>query len=122
VRYRRAWTMAEYQGRLFTSMLPSGHVFAWEAGKTASWEHEFPSGWHHVAAVKSGDRLRLFVDGRQVAESAPFDPADYDLTNAAPLSIGFGANDYFHGRLADVRLYTRALMPDETRRLAAAPE
>jgi hypothetical protein len=118
VRYRRAWTMAEYQGRLFTSTLPSGHIFAWEAGKTASWDHQFPPGWHHVAAVKSRDRLRLFVDGRQVAESTPFDPADYDLTSDTPLSIGFGANDYFHGRLSDVRLYKRALNAAEVSRLA----
>ena len=52
VTYRRAWTMAEFQGRLFASTLPSGRVYAFEAGKSASWDHEFPAGWHHVAAVK----------------------------------------------------------------------
>src|SRR5205807_7672636 len=33
VKYRRAWTAAEYQGRVFFSTLPSGRVFAFEAGK-----------------------------------------------------------------------------------------
>lgn len=118
VRYRRAWTMAEYQGRLFTSTLPSGHVYAFEAGRSATWDHEFPAGWHHVAAVKSGGVLRLFVDGKAVARSVGFDPAEYDLTCGEPLRIGFGANDYFRGRLADVRWYGRALDDAEIRRLA----
>jgi hypothetical protein len=121
VKYRRAWTMAEYQGRLFTSTLPSGRVFAFEAGKSAMWDHEFPAGWHHVAAVKDGGTLRLFVDGRKVAESSQFDPADYDLTNHQPLAIGFGANDYFCGRLCDVRCYGRALGEAEVGRLATGP-
>ena len=64
---------------------------------------------------------RLFVDGRKVAESTAFDPADYDLTSRQPLRIGFGANDYFHGRLSDVRLYGRALNSGEIARLAKAP-
>lgn len=121
VRYRRAWTMAEYQGQLFISTLPSGHVFSFEAGKSATWDREFPAGWHHVAAVKSEGRLRLFVDGRKVAESTAFDPADYDLTSREPLRIGFGANDYFHGRLSDVRMYGRALNSGEIARLAKTP-
>ena len=121
VRYRRAWTMAEYQGKLFTSTLPSGHVFSFEAGKSATWDREFPAGWHHVAAVRSEGRLRLFVDGQKVAESSQFDPAEYDLTSREPLRIGFGANDYFHGRLSDVRLYGRALNSGEITRLAKAP-
>ncbi len=121
VRYRRAWTMAEYQGRLFVSTLPSGHIYTFEAGKTASWDHQFPAGWHHAAAVKSGGRLRLFVDGRQVGRSSRFDPPAYDLTCDEPLSIGFGANDFFRGRLSDVRLYGRALGAAEIGRLAEAP-
>jgi outer membrane protein assembly factor BamB len=121
VQYRRAWTMAEFQGRLFTSTLPSGHVYAFEAGASAMWDREFPAGWHHVAAVKSGGLLRLFVDGRAVAQSRRFDPAQYDLQTAAPLRIGFGANDYFCGRLAGVRWYGRALGDAEIKRLAAAP-
>jgi hypothetical protein len=42
----------------------------------------------------------------------------YDLDNEASLQIGYGANDYFHGRLAHLRLYRRALHPAEIRRLA----
>ena len=119
VKYRRAWTMAEYQGQLFCSTLPSGHVHACEVGKLATWDYEFPTGWHHVAAVKSGGKLLLFVDGQLKSSSTDFDPEDFDLSNDRPLRIGSGPNDFFHGRLRDVRLYGRALTPTETASLAA---
>jgi hypothetical protein len=117
VRYRRAWTMAEFGGHVFCSTLPSGRIYSYEAGENASWDHEFPPGWHHVAAVRHGDRLRLYVDGKQVGQSHQFNPADFDLTSEAPLRIGFGQNDYLNGRLADVRIFSRALGEDEVGRL-----
>jgi hypothetical protein len=118
VKYRRAWTMAEHDGRLFCSTLPSGRIFAFEAGRNATWGHPLTAGWHHIAAVKSNDRLSLYVDGERVAQSSSLDSMQYDLDSGASLQIGFGANDYFHGRLAHLRLYRRILNPAEIRRLA----
>jgi hypothetical protein len=76
-------------------------------------DRELPPGWHHVAAVKHGGVLKLYLDGKLVAESAAFDPAKFDLTTDAPLLVGAGAGDYFGGAMADVRLYTRALGAEE---------
>ena len=121
VTYRRVWTMAEFQGRLFCSTLPSGRVHALQAGESVSYDYELPAGWTHVAAVKAGDRLRLFVNGELAAESTPFDPAAYNLTNGQSWRIGFGPHDYFNGRLADVRVYDRALDAIELRPLATRP-
>lgn len=114
--------MAEHEGSVFCSTLPSGKVFAFQAGRSVSWGHSFPAGWHHVAAVRSQDRLRLYVDGRQVAESSAFDPSAFALDSDAPLRIGAGSGDDFHGRLADLRLYNGALEPDEIRHLARAED
>ncbi|MDY0168076.1 MAG: LamG-like jellyroll fold domain-containing protein [Thermoguttaceae bacterium] len=118
VRYRRAWTMAEHDGRVFCSTLPSGKVFSFAAGRQAAWEHTLSGAWHHVAAVKSSDGLALFVDGEQVAQTAPFDAAAWDLDSGAPLRIGAGANGPFNGRLRDLRIYRRALSTAEVRELA----
>ena len=118
VKYRRAWTAAEFQGRLFFSTLPSGKVFSYRAGACVTHDRELPEGWQHVAAIKSADRLRLYVNGSLAAESEKFAAGDYDLTSEAPLKIGFGSNDYFRGRLRDVRLYDRALTPAEIGELA----
>ncbi len=119
VTYRRAWTMAEFDGRVFTSTLPSGRVFAHHSGVSAMSGRALPAGWHHVAAVKSAGTLRLLLDGMQIASSNEFDPADYDLNVDVPLRIGLGSNDYFCGRMADVRIYDRALSTAEIGRLAS---
>jgi Concanavalin A-like lectin/glucanases superfamily len=118
VRYRRAWAMAVFQGRLFVGALPSGRVLSIEAGRNATWDRQFPSGWHHVAAVRDADRLRLYVDGEQVAESKAFESHTYGWSETGSLKIGFGAQDYFQGNLSDVRMYRGALSINEIRELA----
>jgi hypothetical protein len=109
--------MATFQGRLFVGTLPGGRVLSIEAGRNATWDYPWKPGWHHVAAVRVGERLRLYVDGDQVAQSAAMLASDYDLTNSRPIHIGFGAQDYFCGAIADVRLYRVALSNDQIRRL-----
>jgi hypothetical protein len=44
-----------------------------------------------------------------VSKSTAFDPAEFDITTKQPLRIGFGQTEYFAGRMADVRLYSKAL-------------
>jgi len=116
---RRAWSMCVHDGRLHAGTLPSGHVRSFQAGVMATHDEVLPDGWHHVAAVRAGPRLRLFLDGREVARPAPFNPEVFDLTNHAPLMIGFGAQDYFEGAMCDFRLYDRALEDSEVARLAS---
>ena len=117
---RRVWSMAVYQGRLFAGTLPSGHVRSIEAGRMATWDQQFPEGWHHVAAVKEGGLLRLYLDGEQVAASTQFGPADFDLSNDQPLRVGMGNYQHFAGLMSEVRLYDRALNAKELAGLADA--
>lgn len=118
VKYRRAWTMAQFQGRLFCGTLPSGRVLSIEAGRSATYDTELAPGWRHVAAVRDGKTLKLYVDGKLVGESSEFAAADYDLSSNTPFLIGAGPGDFFHGRLSDLRLYDRALGGDEVAELA----
>ncbi len=121
VKYRRAWSMAVYDGKLFCGTLPSGHVYSLEAGKCATHNRELASGWRHIAAVKNSGRLKLFVDGTQVAGSSTFDPHKYNLSNQKPLSIGFGPHDYFNGKMRDLRVYDRALSRADIQALSKRP-
>ena len=118
VKYRRAWAMTEYQGQLYCSTLPSGRIHACDMGRLVTWDREFPTGWHHVTAMKSGGKLLLFVDGELKVSSASFNREDFDLSSTLPLKIGCGPNDFFHGRLRNVRIYNRALTLDEISSLA----
>ncbi len=119
---RRVWSMAVFQGRLFAGTMPSGHVHSIEAGKVVSWDHRLPGGWHHIAAVREADRLKLFVDGRLVAMSSQFHGTAYDLTNDIPLTIGAGAYEHFTGRMSDVRVYRHAATDAEVRQLSQLGE
>ena len=119
VKYRRAWTMAQYKGKLFCSTLPTGHIHSLEAGPCITHDRELSPGWHHVVAVKQGGTLRLHVDGKVVAESTRFDPAKFDLTTDEPMFIGAGAGNFFNGAMSDVRLYRRALNVKEISQLQA---
>lgn len=119
VRYRRAWSMAVFDGKLFCGTLPSGHVYSLEAGKCVTYDRELAPGWRHLAAVRGGDRLKLYVDGEVVATSAPLDSPDFNITNDQPLKIGFGTHDHFRGAISDLRIYNRALDDVEVNSLCA---
>lgn len=111
VKYRRAWSMAVHDGKLFVGTLPSGHVFSMQTGAVACDSRQLTTGWHDVAAVRGTDGVRLYVDGQLRGQCAG--GAELDLSNDQPLRIGFGAYDYFRGKMADVRLYNRALSVDQ---------
>ncbi len=117
VTYRRAWSMAVYRGKLFSGTLPSGHVLSLEAGKSVTHDRALAPGWRHLAAVRAGHRLKLYVDGKLAAESSTFKPDDYDISSNRPLQIGFGAHDHFLGKLSDLRIYARALGETEVKAL-----
>jgi len=88
-------------------------VYSLEAGRMATWDHRFPGGWHHLAAVRRSQQLEIWMDGKQVANSEAFPLEKFDLTTGRPLLIGSGQHDHFCGCLSDLRLYSRALLPED---------
>jgi hypothetical protein len=90
-----------------------------EAGRGVGYDHDIGSGWKHVAAVREGKVLKLYLDGKLVGTSREFDPAEYNLSTDQPLRIGMGPSDSFHGKMKDVRAYRRGLSAEEVAGLAA---
>ena len=86
-----------------------GQVFAMEAGKCVSYDRDLGPGWKHLAAVREGGRLKLYINGKLEGVSTAFEPGEYDLTHDAPLRIGSGDLDSFSGKIREVRIYSRAL-------------
>ena len=115
---RRAWSMAVYQGRLYCGTLPSGRVLSLQAGCMATYDHALKPGWCHVAAVRQGNQLKLFVDGVQMAISAEFTATDFDITNDHPLHIGSGVGHPLRGALCDLQIYNQALSQEQLNALA----
>lgn len=118
--YRRASSMAVFDGRLFVGTLPSGMVWAMDTGQCVSLASEFPGGWHHVAAIRSSASVSLLLDGDLVATRAGY-AAPSHIAPDVDLLIGGGRQDGFDGWLRDVMVHRRALAPQEIRRLARVP-
>lgn len=123
--WTRVTSLTVYQGRMFASIgsctsalrdAPAGirgSVYSVQAGQCISYDKDLGPGWRHLAALRAGGELRLYVDGRLVSKSEPFHTDEYDLSVKQPLKIGFGEQDYFTGRIREVRLYHRALSAGE---------
>ena len=77
--------------------------------------------WHHVAATYDGQIMRLFVDGRVIAEK----PAAGALAiTSNPLHIGAkskdaGIGDFFMGDMDKIMVWGTALPPEHIAVLAA---
>jgi hypothetical protein len=116
--------MGVYRGALFVGTLPGGRVFSMETGLTVSHDSALRAGWRHVAAVRAGDRVALYVDGRLVAERAADEGGGaraLDLGSGAVLRLGGGPAAGLDGELARVRLHGRALDAAEIAAWAAEP-
>jgi Concanavalin A-like lectin/glucanases superfamily len=130
IRWGRVTSLTVHGGKLFagiggyTSALADapadtrGRVFAFQAGQCVCYDRDLGAGWKHLAALRRGGRLEIYIDGKLQATSQPFAAGDYDLSTTAPLKIGFGEFDYFSGRIREVRLYHRALSANEIAKLA----
>lgn len=104
VKYRRAWSMAEFQGRLFCGTLPSGQVFSNQSGLACTIDTPIGPGWHHLSAVRGQDSLKLYLDGQLAGETRSDLARQINLQPKATLKIGHGVYDHFRGQLRDVAI------------------
>ncbi len=94
-----------------------GRVWACRMGQLVDHERDIGGAWTHVAAVRQGRSLRLYIDGVLSSESEAPLGHDFDVANVRPISIGFGSTGHFDGAIADVRLYGGALDSADIARL-----
>jgi hypothetical protein len=81
--------------------------------------------WKHVASTYDGAWLRAYIDGRAAGAKRV---TGRTCVSGEPLAVGAKNNPtkglleaFWDGRLDDVRIYARALSPDELRQLATRP-
>ena len=86
----------------------AGGIFSGTYGETFGASALPASTWTHLAATYDGTTLRLYVNGAQVGSKAQTGTL---ATSANPLNIGGDTfyNQYFAGRIDDVRVYNTAL-------------
>jgi hypothetical protein len=120
--WTRVTCLSAFRGRLFAgtgscqgraldaAVDPTlGRVQSIQAGQVVSHERDIGGAWTHIAAVRRGPQLELHINGRRTAITTLRDGPAFNLTCDAPLWIGFGAQNFFHGQMADLRWYDGAL-------------
>jgi len=124
--WSRASSMTVYQGKMFVSTADCfraalshpreneirGKVYSFATGDGVSVDRDLGPGWKHVAAVREGSRLRMYVDGK-LAATADSDNRPIAAASGAPLRIGLGPHSHFRGKMREVRIYDRALDSSE---------
>lgn len=74
--------------------------------------------WHHVAAVKAGTTLTLYLDGQPAGTAAA-----PEVVRTRAIQVGVGANPLFHGgevfrgRIDDAAFHAEALAAEDVRAL-----
>jgi hypothetical protein len=105
---------------------PELYVSAHCENPHVAWSYPSPpvGRWRHAAISTQASGTRIYVDGVQVAD----DPA-YFITDVAGTDLGIGVDmigtdpytdgciGYFRGSLDELRIYDRALTPEEIARL-----
>ncbi len=103
----------DYSYRLGLGVGPSGTLEGY-AGEEEVRKYGViePNVWTHVAFTYDGARDRLYVNGELVASESV---GSHTLSSKGPLRIGCSAvaEQTFHGRIDEVRIYERALSGGE---------
>jgi hypothetical protein len=100
----------------FTRRSASGYVVCFATIPT----NHLDGNWHHVAGVVSPSGTKVYFDGTERCTNTSGDNLAYDSNS--DLFVGRHGNGEtqwdFDGNLDDVRIYTRALPPDEVAAIA----
>ena len=129
-------SLSDFNLRVYVA--PGGKLGFWitDAQRNNIWPFETAAGtvpaneWTHVAATRSGTTHTLYIGGKKVATKSSKVP----INHASRLEWRIGGRyppagsptdevgDFpFHGLIDDVRIYTRALRPDELANPSALP-
>lgn len=121
-----------FLNRIHDGHLDAGYRFGLSSGRLTwavpqgTWSHHLttteplPLGrWVHVAGVCDNGALRIYMDGRPVAEMPRWGAVKDTGTRLTLGNYDAGHGAHFHGLLDDVRLYDHALTEPELLALAA---
>lgn len=83
--------------------------------------------WHHIAVVRNGTTLTLYVNGVVAGSDSSFSlDIDPNFSNVAIFGAGTGATTgttarYFNGSMADLAIFNAALFPADIIKMNSAP-
>ena len=111
--------MAVHRGALVVGTLPSGRVHSMRVGSAVSSGRALGSGRHHIAAVRRGPTLELYVDGALTAAETDGDGRVLDLGLVPAIRVAGGPRAVFGGEVTQLDFISHALNPPEIAGLAS---
>jgi hypothetical protein len=63
--------------------------------------------WHHIAATYDGNKMVIYIDGKEDANSSV--SGNIDIGNKDNYIGSSGSDDYFYGKIDEVKVYNKAL-------------
>ncbi len=73
--------------------------------------------WHHAAGTFDGETMRVFLDGREIGQRTRSGTIAVNSTVRPYIGSSSGRGEFFQGGLDDLRVYGRALSPEQIRTL-----
>ncbi len=111
------WGGASYGAVSYAQRTASG---TWSSGSVGTIG---PDRFCHIAVTMEGPVLRLYLDGQLKLEKTDVRPR---ILNDTPVLIGRSpeviSSNWFNGTIDDIRIYSRALAPQEIEQLRVATE
>jgi len=92
-----------------TSNAPGKLVFGSLTGRIAI----VPKTWNHVALVRDGDRVAVYLNGNREPELSGSVPAAHNGSKKILIGGGVDTAACFEGKIDEVAIYDRALTPDQ---------
>ncbi|MFC1722753.1 LamG-like jellyroll fold domain-containing protein [Nanoarchaeota archaeon] len=72
----------------------------------------YTSGWRHLVWTVEGSNYKLYVNGSEVGSGSGCS-ASVSVDNALMIGSGYGGNEYFDGRIDDVRIFNHSLSAEQ---------
>ena len=100
----------------------------WTPQGAVNWTFDpetFLNEWHHITCLGDGTKVVLYVDGEEVGSTSHEFTNNYGSGDNFSIGIGVqngGSSGPFDGYIDDVRVYDRALTPDEMFSLGTGAE
>ena len=110
--------MAVHQGKLYCGTLPSGRVYSIEVGQVVTADLPGKEGWQHIAVVRSGNELSLYLNGHPAVKKTFAGSQPLNLANAKSWLVGGGNHSPLRGGLRDLRIYRAPLDQEAIHKLS----
>jgi hypothetical protein len=108
------YRLSYYWGNVLTFTVNNGYA-TYSVTGTKTLEKER---WYHVAAMRNGRKLRIYLDGNIYAETEDILPEEnFDIDNNYPFAIGasvyWDSSHFFYGNIDAVAVFNKALNQKE---------